>query len=233
MDEAHRVTPLSSLRRIIAARMTEATQTIPHFRLTAEIVLDALLQTRTQLRIQTPDVPLSLNDLLVKACAAALVDAPAVNIHWIDGQLHHFRAADISIVIAIEGGVAMPVLRNADAKSIWQIAREVRELSARARSNALRMTEIQGGTFSMSNLGMYGIDQFDAIISPPQCAILAIGCARQQCIVVNQEIRVATVMRATLSVDHRALDGAAAATFLSALRNRVENPEYLITADGV
>lgn len=228
MDDEYAVAPLTPLRKIIAARMAEAKRTIPHFRLTRAIQVDALLQARTQLVEQRPDEPLSLNDLLIKACATALLDVPDVNIQWVDGSIRRYRAADISVVVAVPGGLSTPIVRNADTKPLRQIAGEMRDLTSRATTNALRMDEIQGGSFSISNLGMHGVDQFDAIINPPQCAILALGRARECCVVVDRQITIATVMQATLSVDHRALDGAVAARFLAALSERIARPAHLI-----
>lgn len=228
MAEPYAVIALSPLRKVIAARMVEAKRTIPHFRLAADIELDALLDLRRELREQNTDAALSLNDLLIKACASALIDTPAVNIQWVDGEIHQYRAADISVVTAIEGGLSTPIIRSAESKTIWEISREVKELAARAAKNALKVDEVLGGSFSVSNLGMYGVDQFDAIINPPQCAILAVGSAKPRCLVSpEREVHIATVLRTTLSVDHRAIDGATAAAFLAALRRRLEQPEHL------
>ena len=225
MNEEYRVRPLSPMRKVIAARMSEAKRTIPHFRLTAEIEVDALLARRTKLREARPGVSLSLNDLLIKACAEALMDVPEVNVQWAENELHQFASADISVVTAVEGGLATPIVRKADAKSVWEISAEVKELAARAARNELKMQEVLGGSFSISNLGMYGVDEFDAIINPPQCAILAVGAARSRCVPWRGlEPHVATVMRMTLSADHRAIDGVVGARFLAALKGRIEAP---------
>jgi pyruvate dehydrogenase E2 component (dihydrolipoamide acetyltransferase) len=233
MAEAYTITTLSPMRRVIAARMTEAAQTIPHYRLSADIEVDALLALRRELRRCGPAAELSLNDLLVKGCAAALMDTPAINIQWVDNAIHCYRTADIAIVTALDDGISTPILRSAETKSVWEIAREIRELTARAAGNALRMDEVFGGSFSVSNLGMYRVDQFDAIINPPQCAILAVGTARPRMVISPEgEPRVATVIRVTLSVDHRAVDGVVAAAFLSALHRRLEQPEYMRPVEG-
>jgi len=225
LAEAYAVTPLSQIRKIIAARMTEAMRTIPHFRLVADIEVDALLELRRELRECDPDANLSLNDLLIKACATALMEVPAINLQWRDNELHQYRTADISVVTAVEGGLSTPIIRRAESKSVWEISREVKELTSRAAKNTLKMEEVFGGSFSISNLGMHGVDQFDAIINPPQCAILAIGAARSRVVVSpERETRIATLMRATLSLDHRAIDGVTGAAFLSALRKPVEQP---------
>jgi pyruvate dehydrogenase E2 component (dihydrolipoamide acetyltransferase) len=229
MSERYSVIPLTPIRKIIAARMTEAKQTIPHFRIVADIHVDALIDCLRQLRERRPGESLSLNDLLTKACAEALTDAPQVNIQWAGDSIRQYQASDISIVVAVEGGLSTPILRDANLKSIWDIAREIRQLTQRAKSNTLKMQDIVGGSFSVSNLGMYGVDQFDAIISPPQCAILAIGRAQAKCVVSSERVtKVAQVLRATLSVDHRAIDGATAAAFMSAWRKRMEHPDYLL-----
>jgi pyruvate dehydrogenase E2 component (dihydrolipoamide acetyltransferase) len=231
MSEDYLVRPLSPMRKVIAARMSEAKRTIPHFRLMADIEVDALLARRTEWRHARPGIGLSLNDLLIKACAQALMDVPEVNVQWADNELHQFASADISIVTAVEGGLSTPIVRKAQVKSVWKISSEVKELTARAARNELKMEEIMGGSFSISNLGMYGVDEFDAVINPPQCAILAVGAARSRCVVSRDlEPRVATVMRVTLSADHRAIDGVAGARFLAALKSRIEAPLQIGTA---
>lgn len=230
--EAFKTIPLTPMRKAIAARVTEAKRTIPHFRLASDIELDALIELRNELRERQPDVKLSLNDLLIKACATALMDTPAINVRWTETEMHQYPTADISVVIALDGGgVSTPIIRRADSKSIWEIAREVKELSSRAAKNALRMDEVLGGSFTISNLGMYGVDEFDAIINPPQCAILAIGAAKPRVVVSpEREISIAIVLTARMSCDHRAIDGATGARFLSALRHRIELPDHLRSA---
>lgn len=229
MAETYKVSPLSPVRKMIAARMTEAVTTIPHFRLVADIKADVLLQLRKELKASNPAEAPSVNDLIIKACASALMDTPAVNVQWADGEIRQFGTADISVVTAIEGGLSTPIVRQAESKSVWEIAREVKQLTERAARNALRMEQIIGGTFSVSNLGMYGVDQFDAIINPPQCAILAVGCARPRCVPSGPGgAQVVAVLTLTLSIDHRVLDGAVAARFLSALRSQLESPAQLV-----
>lgn len=231
MAEAYSARPLSPMRRVIAARMQEAYRSIPHFRASADIEIDRLLTLRNELRQMNPLTAPSLNDLLVKASAHALMDVPEVNMQWSERELHQFVNADIAIVVAIEGGLVTPIVREANLKSVWEISSEIRGLTARAARNELKMDEITGGSFSISNLGMHGVDHFDAIINSPQCAILAVGSAKPRCLVTaDQQVRVGTVMRATLSVDHRAIDGVTAARFLSALRARIEQPSELLPA---
>jgi pyruvate dehydrogenase E2 component (dihydrolipoamide acetyltransferase) len=229
LSEHFKIIPMTPIRKVIAARMLEAKRTIPHFRISADIEVDALLDLREELRERNAKAHLSLNDLLIKACATALMDTPAINVQWVDGEIHQYRSADISVVTALEGGgLSTPIVQRADSKSIWDISREVTELTARAKNNALKMHEVFGGSFSVSNLGMYGVDYFDAIINAPQCAILAVGAAKLRPVIsAERETRIASVIRMTLSADHRAIDGASAATFLSALRQRVEHPQTL------
>lgn len=225
MAEGYTITTLSPMRKIIAARMTEAKRTIPHFRLTVEIEVDAMMGLRKELLARNPNANVSLNDLLIKACATALMNKPAVNIQWVEGEIHQYHTADISVVIAVEGGLSTPIIRSAESKTIWEISREVKQLASRASNNTLKMNEILGGSFSVSNLGMYGVDQFDAIVNPPQCAILSIGRAKPSMVVSESgEARIATVLRATLSVDHRAIDGTTGAKFLKTLRQVAEQP---------
>lgn len=234
MTEAYSVTALSPLRRIIAARMVEAKRAIPHFRVGMDVEVDALLQLRQDLRARGSESEVSLNDLIIKASAAALMAVPEVNIQFADHEIRQYRTADISVVSALEGGgLSTPIIQSAQSKSVWEISREVKSLTTRAARNALRMNEISGGSFSISNLGMYGVDEFDAIINSPQCAILAIARAQPRLVASNAGVtRVATVLRATLSVDHRALDGAIAARFLSAFRDQVQQPASLIASSA-
>jgi pyruvate dehydrogenase E2 component (dihydrolipoamide acetyltransferase) len=228
MDEAYIVTTLSPMRKIIATRMVEVKRTVPHFRLVTDIEVDALLDLRKQINEHHRDAHLTLNDLLIKACATALMEVPAVNIQWSGDGILKYLASDISVVTVVDGGLSTPIVRSANTKSVWEISREVSELMARAAANTLTMDEIVGGSFSISNLGMYGIDQFDAIINAPQCAILAIGAAKPRAVVTQERaLRIATVMTVTLSVDHRAIDGVSGALFLSALRKCLEQPERL------
>ncbi len=222
------VVPLTPLRKVIAARMTEAKQSIPHFRVSVDIAMDNLLALRKDHNAAHSDQKISVNDLIIKACATTLMDYPAVNSQYVDNAIHQYRQADISVVMAVEGGLSTPVIRQADQKSVREIAAQVKDFAARAKAGQLKMDDILGGSFSISNLGMYNIDQFDAIINPPQTAILAIGSAKPMPVINNHEIGMATVLRATLSLDHRVLDGATGAQFLNALRGQLENPASLI-----
>lgn len=231
-ESGYSIVPLSPIRKIIAARMVEAKQTIPHFRLSAEIEVDALIALRGALTA-ADGLGISLNALIIKACAAALIDVPAVNLQWAGDAIHQYRTADISIVTALPGGgLSTPILRDAQAKSVQDIASEVKVLTKRAGDNALKMDEVFGGSFSISNLGMFGVEAFDAIINPPQCAILAIASTRRRLLPSEAgEVRAAMVLPVTLSVDHRAIDGAAGASFLNALRKRIEEPAHIAAAE--
>ncbi|UVC15399.1 2-oxo acid dehydrogenase subunit E2 [Mesorhizobium onobrychidis] len=220
--------PLTPLRKAIAARMTQAKQTIPHFRLVANLEIDALLRWRAAINDTDPTKKTSVNDCLIKAVAASLVDNPALNCQITDTAIHRFHSADISVVIALEGGLATPVIRGAEAKSVVEISAEVKNFAERAGRNALNLSEISGGSFSISNLGGYGVEQFDAIINAPQCAILAVGKAEPR--VVADRIgktKVATMLTCTLSVDHRAVDGVEASKFLHGLRDVILDPDRL------
>lgn len=228
MPESHTVIPLSPLRKVISARMTEAKRTIPHFRIVADIEMDALLTMRDNTNVTRADAKVSVNDCVVKACASALMEHPGVNIQFTGDAIHQYHNADISVVIAIDGGLTTPVIRQANKKSVREIAAEVKTLAARAAKGQLRMDEIVGGSFSISNLGAYGVHQFDAIINPPQCAILAVGRAKARIVAAtNGEIRTATVLRATLSVDHRTVDGATAAAFMATLSDVLQQPRQI------
>jgi pyruvate dehydrogenase E2 component (dihydrolipoamide acetyltransferase) len=220
--------PHSSMRKVIARRLTEAKQRQPHFYLTIDCELDALLKLRQELNAKAPEgkggYKLSVNDLVIKAAALALRKVPAANASWTDEAIRLYQRADISVAVAIANGLITPVIRGADLKGLAEISNEMRELAARAREGKLKPEEYQGGTFSLSNLGMYGIREFAAVINPPQGAILAVGAGEQRPIVKDGALAIATVMSCTLSVDHRAVDGAVGAEFLAAFRRLIEAP---------
>lgn len=229
MNNSFQSIKLTPLRNIIAARMTEAKQTIPHYRVAMDIEMDALLALRRQINANALGHKVSVNDLVIKACANALMEHPELNCQFIENAIHQYEHADISVVIAVEGGLSTPVIRCADQKSVQEIAEEVTALARRANTGQLKMGEITGGTFSISNLGMYGVDQFDAIINPPQCAILAVGAAKLQPVIKGDTVTTAQVMRVSLSLDHRVIDGATGAQFLSTLREQIQNPQDLFS----
>ena len=214
--EGVEVIPLSATRKTIARRLTEAKQTIPHFYLTAEYELDGLLAHRATLN-ESSDTKVSVNDLIVWCVAQALMKEPRVNVNLVDDDIHQFSAAHVSVAIATEEGLYPATVYNADSKSPADIAAATAELSEKAKTGKLTKGDISGGSFTVSNLGMYGITQFTAIVNPPMGAILALGKANQKVVVENGEQRIATVLNATLSCDHRVIDGAVGAQYLAVL----------------
>ncbi|MFT6757425.1 MAG: pyruvate dehydrogenase E2 component (dihydrolipoamide acetyltransferase), partial [Chitinophagales bacterium] len=218
---------LSGMRKTIAARLTESKQTIPHYRVSVDIEIDSLLSQRKYMNEELGH-RLSVNDFVIKACASALVKVPDVNVQFTGETIRRFEQVDISMAVAIEGGLITPVIRNVANKGLPQIAAEAKDLAERAQNGSLSIDEFQGGTFSVSNLGMFGVDQFDAIINLPQAAILAIAAGKKKPVVRGDNIVAATVMRVSLSSDHRAIDGAVAATFLQALKGFLENPASML-----
>jgi pyruvate dehydrogenase E2 component (dihydrolipoamide acetyltransferase) len=217
---------LDGMRKIIAARLTEAKQTVPHFYLRRDIELDALMAFRGQLnaKLEARGVKLSVNDFIIKACALALQQVPGANAVWAGDRVLQFKKSDVAVAVAIEGGLFTPVLKDAEAKSLSALSAEMKDLAKRARDRKLAPHEYQGGSFAISNLGMFGIDNFDAIINPPHAAILAVGAGVQKPIVKDGAVVVGTVMSVTLSVDHRVIDGALGAQLLTAIKDNLENP---------
>ena len=221
--------PLSQMRKVIAQRLSESKQTIPHFYMGLDCDLDELLELRAKLNArENAGYKLSVNDFVIKATAAATRLHPKVNAYWGGDKLLHLGDIDISVAVAIEGGLITPIVRQADCKSLPQISNEMKELAKRARDGKLAPEEFQGGGFSISNLGMYGIRDFLAVINPPQSCILAVGAGEQRAIVKNGELAVATVMTVNLSVDHRVVDGALAANWLQAFKRQIEDPLGLL-----
>ena len=214
------------MRKTIARRLTESKQQVPHIYLTVDIQLDALLKLRGELNkgLESRGVKLSVNDMLVKALAGALMEVPSCNVMLAGDQLVTFQRADISVAVSIPNGLITPVVTSADTKSLSAIAAEIKDLAARAKDGKLQPHEYAGGTASISNMGMYGIKQFEAVINPPQGMIMAIGAGEKRPYVVNDELAVATVMSATGSFDHRAIDGADGAKLMQAFKRLVENP---------
>jgi pyruvate dehydrogenase E2 component (dihydrolipoamide acetyltransferase) len=218
---------LDGMRKTIAARLTEAKQSVPHFYLRRDIQLDALLKFRGQLNkdLEARGVKLSVNDFIIKACALALQQVPDANAVWAGDRTLKFKKSDVAVAVAIEGGLFTPVLRDAESKSLSALSAEMKDLAKRARDRKLAPGEYQGGSFAISNLGMFGIDNFDAIINPPHAAILAVGAGVAKPVVGKDgELAVATVMSVTLSVDHRVIDGALGANLLQAIKDNLENP---------
>ncbi len=217
---------LDGMRKTIAARLTEAKSTIPHFYLRREIELDALLKFRGQLNkeLESRGVKLSVNDFVIKGCALALQAVPDCNAVWAGDRVLKLKPSDVAVAVAIEGGLFTPVIRDADKKTLSAISAEMKDLAGRARSRKLAPHEYQGGSFAISNLGMMGIENFDAVINPPHASILAVGAGVTKPVVKGGEIVIATVMSVTLSVDHRVIDGALGAEFLAKLKDYVEHP---------
>ena len=221
---------LDGMRKTIAARLTEAKQTIPHFYLTVDIGLDALLELRKQMNVkgEARGVKLSVNDYIIKACALALQEVPDANAAWAGDRILKFAASDVAVAVAIEGGLFTPVIKDAEAKPLTQISAEMKDLAARARDRKLAPHEYLGGSFAISNLGMFGIKEFSAVINPPHGSILAVGAGEQRATINGGEIAVATKMSATLSVDHRVIDGALGAQFLGAIKGYIEDPMSML-----
>jgi pyruvate dehydrogenase E2 component (dihydrolipoamide acetyltransferase) len=222
---------LDGMRKTIAARLTEAKQTIPHFYLRRDIQLDALLKFRGQLnkQLESRGVKLSVNDFIIKACALALQQVPDANAVWAGDRILKLKPSDVAVAVAIDGGLFTPVLKDADMKSLSALSAEMKDLAARARDRKLAPHEYQGGSFAISNLGMFGIDNFDAVINPPHGAILAVGAGVKKPVVGEDgELSVATVMSVTLSVDHRVIDGALGAELLQAIKDGLENPVAML-----
>ena len=219
--------PHTPIRRAIARRLTESKATTPHFYMTTECVVDELLGLRKRIN-ETAPVKISVNDFVIIAVAAAFQDVPEANVTWSDEGLVAHASVDVSIAVATDGGLVTPVLRGVEAKRLSVIAAEAQSLAQRARDRRLLQHELEGGAFSISNLGMYGTLEFSAIINPPQSGILAVGAAKPQAVVVDGAVTVANVMRCTLSVDHRAIDGALAARWLAAFTARIQNPLGMI-----
>jgi pyruvate dehydrogenase E2 component (dihydrolipoamide acetyltransferase) len=227
----YEVVKLDGMRKIIAARLTEAKQQIPHFYLRRDIHLDALLKFRGQLnkQLEGRGVKLSVNDFIIKACALALQSVPDANAVWAGDRVFRLKPSDVAVAVAIEGGLFTPVLKDAEMKSLSALSAEMKDLAARARTRKLAPHEYQGGSFAISNLGMFGIDNFDAVINPPHGAILAVGAGVKKPVVgADGELAVATVMSVTLSVDHRVIDGALGAQLLQAIKDNLENPMVML-----
>ncbi|WP_283966116.1 pyruvate dehydrogenase complex dihydrolipoamide acetyltransferase [Tritonibacter sp. AK171] len=222
---------LDGMRKTIAARLTEAKQTIPHFYLRRDIQLDALLKFRSQLnkQLEPRGVKLSVNDFIIKAVALALQSVPDANAVWAGDRVLKMKASDVAVAVAIEGGLFTPVLQDSDMKSLSALSAEMKDLASRARDRKLAPHEYQGGSFAISNLGMFGIDNFDAIVNPPHAGILAVGSGVKKPVVgADGELTVATVMSVTMSVDHRVIDGALGADLLKAIVDNLENPMVML-----
>lgn len=220
-------TPVSQMRKVIAKRLAESMFTAPHFYLTMEIGMDQAMAARTKLNELSP-VKLSFNDLVLKACAAALRQHPAINSSWLGDRIRTNKVINIGVAVAVEDGLLVPVVRNADQKGLAQIAQEVKALAEKAKTKKLQPAEWEGNTFTISNLGMFGIDEFTAIINPPDACILAVGGIKQTAVVRDGQLAVGHVMKVTLSCDHRVVDGATGAAFLQTLKSLLEEPMRML-----
>ncbi len=229
----HRLVPNSSMRKVIARRLTEAKSTIPHFYVSMDIELDALMKLRADLNAKSPKegagaFRLSVNDLVIKAAALTLRRIPTVNASWTEDNIVLYDDVDISVAVSIPEGLITPIVRHADRKGLAAISNEMKDLAARAKSGKLKPEEFQGGGFSISNMGMFGVSSFAAIINPPQAAILAVSAGQQRAVVKDGALAIATVMTCTLSVDHRVVDGALGAEWLAAFKAIIEDPLSLM-----
>ena len=219
---------LTGMRKTIAGRLQSSKQTAPHFRVQIDAEIDALLAVRKQINAANSAAKVSVNDFMVKACAAALMQVPAINVQFDGEQVKYFKDADISVAVAVADGLITPIVSSANHKGLIAISNEVRDLATRAKINRLKPSEFVGGSFCISNLGMFGIKQFDAIINPPQGAILAVGTGEQRPVVKEGQLSIATVVSLTLSSDHRIIDGAVAAQFMSILKGYLEQPATML-----
>jgi pyruvate dehydrogenase E2 component (dihydrolipoamide acetyltransferase) len=241
-EGSYELVPHDNMRKTIARRLVEAKTTIPHFYLTLDCELDALLALRAQINAAAPvrktggqadggEAPayrLSVNDMVIKAMALALKAVPDANVSWTDSAMVRHRHADVGVAVSIPGGLITPIIRKADEKTLSAISNEMKDLASRARGRKLKPEEYQGGTTAISNLGMFGIKDFAAVINPPHATILAVGAGEERAVVRNGEIRIATVMSVTLSTDHRAVDGALGAELLAAFKRLIENPVSML-----
>jgi len=232
---SYNVVPHDSMRKTIARRLVEAKSTIPHFYLTVSCNIDRLNAAREDINMVAPKGAdgkpawkVSVNDFVIKAMAMALIKIPAANVTWTEGGMLQHRTADVGVAVSIPGGLITPVIRSAETKKLTDISNEMRELAGRARNKKLKPSEYEGGTTAVSNLGMFGIHEFSAVINPPHATILAVGTGEQRPIVRDGRIEIATMMTVTLSCDHRAVDGALGAEFLGAFKSFIENPVGLV-----
>ncbi|WP_342642289.1 pyruvate dehydrogenase complex dihydrolipoamide acetyltransferase [Rhodoligotrophos ferricapiens] len=234
-EGSYELVPHDSMRRTIARRLTQAKQTIPHFYLTVDVIIDALLETRTRLNARAPKnkegspaYKISVNDFVIKALGVALQQVPDANVTWTEEGLLKHRRSDVGVAVAIPGGLITPVVRNVEAKGLATISQEMKDYAARARARRLKPEEYQGGTTAVSNLGMYGVKDFAAVINPPHATILAVGEGEKRPVIVDDEIVIRTVMSLTLSTDHRAVDGALGAEFLQVIKSLLEDPTMML-----
>ena len=223
-----KLVPHSTMRKVIAKRLVESKQTVPHFYVSVDIDLDRLMDLRAEINAIDEKTKISVNDFAIRAAALALMQVPGANAAWSDEGAVMFESADISVAVSIPGGLITPIIKSAEKKGLATISAEMKDLATRAKENKLKPEEFQGGTFSLSNLGMFGVKDFSAIINPPQGCILAVSAGEQRAVVKNGQLAVATVMTCTLSCDHRVVDGALGAQFMQAFKNLIEHPIKLV-----
>ncbi|WP_341818854.1 pyruvate dehydrogenase complex dihydrolipoamide acetyltransferase [Wolbachia endosymbiont (group B) of Ennomos erosarius] len=231
--EKDTIVEVSNIRQVIAQRLTESKQNVPHFYLAIDCQVDKLISLKNEINSADENNKVTINDLVIKAVAFSMKKFPDINSSWIDNKILRYSNIDISIAVALEDGLITPIVKNADKKGILSISKEVKDLVSRARSGKLKPEEFQGGGFTISNLGMFGIKAFSAIINPPQSCIMAVGASKKQPIVMNEKIEIAEIMTVTLSVDHRAVDGALGAKFLNAFKHYIENPLVMLIETAV
>ena len=227
LEAPFELVPLTAMRRTIARRMQESKQQAPHFYMTVDCEIDALLKLRRELN-ERGEAKLTVNDLLIKLAAMALMKVPAANAAWADGGIKFYKSADISVAVSTDRGLVTPVVRRAEQKGLATISQEMAALAAKARDGKLLPEDYQGGTFTISNLGMFGIKQFEAVLNPPQACILAIGAGEKRPVVKHDALAIATMMSCTLSVDHRSADGTVGARYLAAFKKLVEDPMAML-----
>ena len=219
----------TSMRKTIAARLVKSKNEAPHFYLSLDCNLDKLLEIRASINTKSNDkYKISVNDMIIKAASASLIKVPKANASWENENTKYYKNTDISVAVAIDGGLITPIVRNVQSKGLYEISSDMKYLSSKAKEGKLLPEEYIGGSFSISNLGMFGIKQFSAVINPPQGAILAVGAGERKAIVINENISIATVMSVTLSCDHRVIDGAVGAEFLSVFKEYIENPSLML-----
>ncbi len=229
--EEYRLVPNNNIRRIIAKRLLESKQTVPHFYLSIECNVDKLLDIREDINksfSEDKSTRISVNDFIILAVAKALQEVPNANASWGEDAIRYYNNVDISVAVAIENGLVTPIVKNANQKNIIELSREMKELIKKAKDNKLTPEEFQGGGFTISNLGMYGIKNFNAIINPPQSCIMGVGASAKRAIVKNDQVIIATIMDVTLSADHRVVDGAVGAEFLAAFKKFIESPALML-----
>ncbi|WP_353276997.1 pyruvate dehydrogenase complex dihydrolipoamide acetyltransferase [Wolbachia endosymbiont (group B) of Villa cingulata] len=226
--EENTTVEVSNMRQVIAQRLVESKQNIPHFYLTVDCHVDKLISLKNEVNSANENNKVTINDLIIKAVAFSMKKFPDINSSWIDTKIVRYSNIDISIAVALEDGLITPIVKNADEKSVLSISKEVKDLVNRARSGKLKPEEFQGGGFTISNLGMFSIKTFSAIINPPQSCIMAVGESKKQPVVIGEKIEIAEIMTVTLSVDHRAVDGALGAKFLNAFKYYIENPTVML-----